>query len=195
MDKYDSIRQRYGRRIARYDLLALTIVSAIFTITHIFSLDAPPGLHAHLNRSNVLAQCTALKLPAGPSPDFHKRASSDRFVSGTRPTLIQNASIWTGAKGGTEIVEGDILLDRGIVKAVGDIPASLLGNDVEVINAGRSWLTPGLGETVFPWIIARLIRFSVDPHSHIGVFSVPVLNGVDNLQIKTRIFNLTNRRT
>jgi imidazolonepropionase-like amidohydrolase len=77
--------------------------------------------------------------------------------------------IWTGARNGTEIVYGDVLLDRGLVVAVGYIPPSLLDGvrqlsgttEIRVEDLGGAWVTPGL----------------VDLHSHLGVLSAPYLSG------------------
>ncbi|TDL29918.1 hypothetical protein BD410DRAFT_823894 [Rickenella mellea] len=108
-------------------------------------------------------RCAALKVPPGPPLDFHNRVVSDRFVQGTSPVLIRNATIWSGANNGTEIIHGDILLDQGLVKALGHIPPNLISNTpgVRVINVERAWVTPGL----------------VDLHSHVGLLSAPLLSG------------------
>ncbi len=87
------------------------------------------------------------------------------FESGTPPTLIKNATIWTGGHNGTEVIFGDLLLDGGIIKAVGDIPKQALSQYdsgfLAVIDANEAWITPGL----------------FDLHSHIGVASIPILHG------------------
>lgn len=119
------------------------------------------------NYASVLDKCRSLKLPAGPSPTFHERTISDRFVAGTSPTLIRNATIWTGESNGTEVVSGDILLDNGMIMDLGKINPSLLqayGSGIEVINARGKWVTPGI----------------VDLHSHAGDSSSPDLNGADD---------------
>ena len=97
-----------------------------------------------------------------------KRTESDRFVPGTRPVLLRNGNIWTGARNGTEIVYGDVLLDKGLVVAVGYIPQALLDGvsqsattGIRVEDLGGAWVTPGL----------------VDLHSHLGVISAPLLKG------------------
>lgn len=93
------------------------------------------------------AKCRALKFLAGPASDFYSRETSDRFQFGTRPSLIRNATIWTSAHNGTEVVSGDVFLDGGIIKAVGSVPGHLLikAPDLVVYEANGGWLTPGLG--------------------------------------------------
>ena len=99
-----------------------------------------------LNADAILSQCAALHDVPGPPSDFLVREASDRFEPGTRPTLIKNASIWTGTHNGTDVVYGDIFLDKGIVKAIGYVRDTLYANrDVDVYDAGGGWITPGLG--------------------------------------------------
>lgn len=119
-------------------------------------------------RSELRAICEKIRTPAGPPPSFSTaaRTENDRFVPGTPPVLLRNATIWTGARNGTEIVYGDVLLDRGLVVAVGYIPPSLLESvgqsSIRVEDVEGAWVTPGL----------------VDLHSHLGVFSAPTLVGM-----------------
>ena len=116
------------------------------------------GAHIHLTRpeqrksvripvhaEETIAKCRNLKLEPGPAPDFHERKESDRFVDGTKATLIKNATIWTGRINGFEIIKGDILLDKGTIKAVGHVPSSLLDglDDYMTIDAQGSWVSPG----------------------------------------------------
>lgn len=123
----------------------------------------------------------------GPPADFVKRSESDRYEEGTRSTLITNATIWTGNKEGKEtILRGEIYLEKGIIKYVGErAPAYLANNNQSVlvpynhsdtpdelwksssilrINARLAWVTPSI----------------VDMHSHLGVGSVPELEGSDD---------------
>lgn len=64
-------------------------------------------------------------------------------------------------------MNGDVLLDRGLVAAVGYILPNLLesirqANGLEIVeDVGGAWITPGL----------------VDLHSHLGVSSAPELSG------------------
>ncbi|KAH8116655.1 composite domain of metallo-dependent hydrolase [Phellopilus nigrolimitatus] len=137
------------------------------------------GAHVHLtqnsygvvripvNASQLQARCENLKLKPGPLPTFNNRTSSDRFALGSKPTLIKNATIWTGRTNGLEIIKGDILLNKGIIKAVGTVEEALLQQldyAVEIIDADGAWITPGI----------------VDLHSHLGHLSAPKLNGASD---------------
>lgn len=71
------------------------------------------------------------------------------------------------------MVYGDVLLDKGLIVAVGYIPPNLLatakargGGEVKVLDVAGKWITPGL----------------VDLHSHIGLYSSPSLNGMSLLR-------------
>lgn len=132
--------------------------------------DCHPPPHPPHRRDELRAICKSIHRPAGPPQSTCPcgRTENDRFVPGTPSVLLRNASIWTGARNGTEIVYGDVLLNRGIVAAVGYIPPSLLesiaqvqGSEMIVQDVGGAWITPGL----------------VDLHSHLGVYSAPALSG------------------
>ncbi|KAF9646963.1 hypothetical protein BDM02DRAFT_2841164 [Thelephora ganbajun] len=123
----------------------------------------------------ILDECAALKIPAGPPKDFNSRKVSDRYTPGTPSTIIYNARIWTGEKNGTEVVDGFVWLEKGIVVAVGGLEEQegvlkeLRGSRkhdslVKFVDAGGKWVTPGL----------------VDLHSHLGVMSAPVLIGAQS---------------
>jgi imidazolonepropionase-like amidohydrolase len=91
----------------------------------------------------------------GPAEQFNSRKESDRFVQETPPILIKNAKIYTGNFNMTEVVHGDILLDKGLIKAVGQVGVQFkdaLGEEIVVIDAEGAWVTPGI----------------VDMHSHLG---------------------------
>ncbi|KAL0573283.1 hypothetical protein V5O48_008666 [Marasmius crinis-equi] len=104
-------------------------------------------------------------------PDFYSRKQSDRFdaaLSPKNPIVVRNATIWTGevAKG-LEIVFGDVLLDKGIIKAVGKIGP--VKGRIDEIQANGAWVTAGL----------------VDLHSHLGDNPSPTLAGaVDGNSLK-----------
>ncbi|KAJ7833563.1 hypothetical protein B0H13DRAFT_229853 [Mycena leptocephala] len=76
----------------------------------------------------IPAQCLTIRASLEPAPDFIASRTAhgwDRFVEGTSPVLILNAKILTGARNGTEIVFGDVLLDKGVLLGVGYIPRAL----------------------------------------------------------------------
>jgi hypothetical protein len=105
--------------------------------------------HIPQNAQQILSQCSATKASPGPSASFLEREVSDRFEPGTKSTLIRNATILTGGRNGTEVIFGDLLLDKGIVKGVGEIPdfrIARLSGDLTEVDANGAWLTPGLGQ-------------------------------------------------
>lgn len=91
----------------------------------------------------IQARCRALNTKPGPPSNFYDRSVSDRFVPGTRPVLLTNATIWTGRVQGLEILKGDIYIDGGILKSIGRIDHHLLGSNVEIIDVGGAFVTPG----------------------------------------------------
>lgn len=109
------------------------------------------------NAKEILDKCAALKVPAGPPKDFNSRTVSDRFTPGTPSTIIYNARIWTGENNGTEVVDGFVWLENGIVVAVGGLEEQegvlkelrggrKHGSLIKFVDAGGKWVTPGLGE-------------------------------------------------
>ncbi|KAJ4483355.1 carbohydrate esterase family 9 protein [Lentinula aciculospora] len=138
-------------------LLLIALLSlGIFKLPH----HSPPASY----EPAILKHCRSLKQAPGPPPNFHKRKQSDRFASGTKPTLIKNAKIWTGRNNGTHILHGDILLDKGLIMGVGHFGTASYGNDLTVINAGGRWVSPGI----------------VDIHSHLGDAPSPALDGAED---------------
>ncbi|KAI0779702.1 hypothetical protein C8Q74DRAFT_1447183 [Fomes fomentarius] len=110
----------------------------------------------------ILGKCRSLQLKPGPPSDFHSRAYSDRYQPGTEALLIRNATVWTGNFNGSEVLRGDVFLDKGIIKAVRNpLGAYLSSSKVNAIDAKGAWLTPGV----------------VDLHSHLAVESSPALDG------------------
>ncbi|KAJ7253708.1 carbohydrate esterase family 9 protein [Mycena haematopus] len=137
---------------------------AVFSYTLIYLLwPNAPTETLPINSAVIIAQCRALHLTPGPPDDFRSRTQSDRFEGGTKPTLIRNATIWTGLDDGNEVIQGDILIDKGLIKKVGSVDKSTLRSytDIIVLDAAGSWVSPGI----------------VDLHSHLGVGSSPALSG------------------
>ncbi|KAL0956500.1 hypothetical protein HGRIS_002644 [Hohenbuehelia grisea] len=153
-------------------LASLSLLVVIYHNLHLPRSNTNPKLPLHATES--VARCRALKVKPGPPSDFEERTVSDRYVSGTKPYLLKNAKIWTGGENGTEVVEGDILVDKGIIMGVGhfgtDFSEEMIAKDeLEVVDVRGAWITPGI----------------VDMHSHLGDGAAPELEGaVDDNSIK-----------
>ncbi|THH28656.1 hypothetical protein EUX98_g5538 [Antrodiella citrinella] len=126
-------------------------------------LNAQTQARLSVQATTSLARCLSLSAKPGPSPSFHKRTESDRFAVGTKALLLKNAKVWTGEKNGTEVIEADILLDKGLIKGIGHVRAKTLAayQDIEVVDVKGAWVTPGI----------------VDLHSHLGDASSPATDG------------------
>lgn len=98
-----------------------------------------------IHAEETLQKCRMLHVQPGPPPDFAQRTKSDRFVGGTRATLLRNASVWTGDHDQYEILGADILLDKGIIKFIGHASEENLAEyrDLLMVDVGGSWVTPG----------------------------------------------------
>ncbi|GAA5841787.1 hypothetical protein JCM11251_004064 [Rhodosporidiobolus azoricus] len=123
--------------------------------------------HFRRQWSESVEKCEELHVLPGVPQSFWDRNASDRFASGTPPTLIRNATVWTGNNDGKEVLYNhDILLDRGLIVQLRNnihIEPDLIGY-VKIVNAHGAWLTPGI----------------VDMHSHVGVDSLPGLKASDD---------------
>ncbi|KAF8161156.1 carbohydrate esterase family 9 protein [Crassisporium funariophilum] len=145
-------------------LLVLVCLSSQLTTTTTFYSKRPQRpLHA----SAIISRCRQLELQPGPTEKFHQRSHSDRYEEGTRPVLIKHAKLWTGRKNGTEVIYGDVLLDKGIIKSIGHLSDASLtryGSKLVVLDVDGAWVTPGI----------------VDIHSHLGDASSPALSGSED---------------
>ncbi|KAI0776137.1 composite domain of metallo-dependent hydrolase [Trametes elegans] len=149
--------------------LAVVILIVVLTIQYSNISPSPPTLRdvqttesSLLTAQDILRQCAGLLDVAESPSNILGRERSDRYEPGTRPTLIKNVTLWTGARNGTEIVYGDILLDKGLVRGIGYIPEALYNDDdTDVVDAHGGWVTPGL----------------VDMNTYLGVLSAPVTTG------------------
>ncbi|RDB24983.1 Imidazolonepropionase [Hypsizygus marmoreus] len=171
MDKLSSYRRDAppGRGFPVAMLLGVTVLATVFSLSFVqMKLQAGDSESARLpiNAAQVLQKCRLLDVQPGPTADFQFRTQSDRFSEGTPPTLLRNATIWTGHVSGHEVVKGDLLLDKGLIKAVGEIDQGALNaySDLVEIDVAGAWVSPGI----------------VDLHSHIGVDSSPALNGASD---------------
>jgi imidazolonepropionase-like amidohydrolase len=153
-------------------IIALVYIILFHSSTFISSALSQSNPQEFVRRSQILSKCAYIHAKPGPPPDFHTRTQSDRLADSedTTPVLVRNATIWTAANDGHEIFTGDLLMHRGLIKAIGDIPLSLIrqvelkNGKLEVIEAHGAWVTPGI----------------VDLHSHIGVGSAPELKGASD---------------
>ncbi|KAK2466065.1 hypothetical protein APHAL10511_001707 [Amanita phalloides] len=138
-------------------VLALHFSTALTTTAYYQSNIAPS------NAEEILEKCRSITTPSGKPVDFKKREKSDRYEPGTNATWIRNARILTGENNGSVVINGDLFLHDGIVKAIGKVPWHLPDNtpNVTVMDVEGAWITPGL----------------IDIHSHIGILPAPVTNG------------------
>ncbi|KAJ6572076.1 carbohydrate esterase family 9 protein [Mycena capillaripes] len=150
------------KRVKSLQLAFILLAAFSYSLTYLLW----PRSHSEtvpINAQAIVAQCEALHLTPGPPDNFHSRTQSDRFEKGTKPTLIRNATIWTGLDDGNEVIHGDILIDKGLIKKVGTVDLRSYAN-AEVLDAAGAWVSPGI----------------VDLHSHLGVDSAPALNGASD---------------
>ena len=110
-----------------------------------YTLVAKDSVTLPIHAKETLQKCNMLHVQPGPPPDFARRTQSDRFVDGTRTTLLKNASVWTGGPLQYEILGADILLDKGIIKFVGHASEENLAlyEDLLTVDVNGSWVTPG----------------------------------------------------
>jgi hypothetical protein len=137
-------RRRLSTFLARF--LALCFI-AILSLTSVSRLSTPDRTVAHIpfHAAEIQATCRALTIKPGAPHNFYDRKVSDRFVEGTRPILIKNATIWTGHLQRPDILQGDIFIDGGILKSVGRIDNASISDNVQIIDAQGAFVTPGSG--------------------------------------------------
>ena len=169
LPSYDSVvRQWYHRRRYRRWIRVCVIVGFFF-FTYYFTyyskyVSKSPN---RLSISKLQAQhasCAALRQvpvdPVGP------RLLNKRWINGTRPLLIKNATVWTGEPSpgtsdkdarlgiGYNWVTSDVLVDHGLIVKVGPtIDGTELPEDCVIYDARGRQLTAGI----------------VDMHSHAGL--------------------------
>ncbi|KAF8893820.1 hypothetical protein BD779DRAFT_1435509 [Infundibulicybe gibba] len=161
------------RRNQRFKVLLVGILGVVATSASLWSFNAPTGWGSYrisnvpIHAEETLRVCRQLNISPAPPDNFHLRTHSDRFAPGTPPVLLKNVTIWTGRFNGLEMIGGDLLLDNGLIKAVGAINTSALsayGNSLEIVDGNGAWVSPGI----------------VDIHSHLGVDSSPALDGASD---------------
>ena len=145
----------YHRQKGKSLLAAVLLTLVSLAVLNAYLSDCQDSDNIPFNAEEIIHKCKALHVLPAPPHDFHHRSQSDRFVHGTPTTLFINASIWTGDDSGHEVITGDLLLNGGIIKAIGVIEDATLAEyeDVEVIDAEGAWITPGC-------VVPSLIIFS-----------------------------------
>lgn len=150
MDKlpsYQWVERPQVRKNRLTRVVTLCGVAAVVWIwsTSRYSLMAKDSVKLPIHAEETLQKCSMLHVQPGPPPDFARRTQSDRFVDGTRATLLRNASVWTGDSLQYEIQGADILLDKGIIKFVGHASEEDLAvyDDLLTVDVSGSWVTPG----------------------------------------------------
>ncbi|KAK1230023.1 hypothetical protein PQX77_006906 [Marasmius sp. AFHP31] len=163
---HNAMAARQRRRPRSLALLSPLIVFAVLSYFSAFSWNDEPEQHLTRlprNAQQVIDKCAHLNTLPSPPKDFYNRTQSDRFdasLAPKHPVVVRNATILTGEVAeGLEIVFGDVLLDKGIIKAVGKI--GKVDGEVEEIQAHGAWVTAGI----------------VDLHSHMGDDASPELSG------------------
>lgn len=137
--------QVHRNRSARVLILCgAAVVGWLWSVSR-YTFVAKDSVRLPFHAEETLQKCSMLHAQPGPPPDFAQRTQSDRFVDGTRPTLLKNASVWTGDSFQYEIHGADILLDKGIIKFLGKASEEILANygDLLTVDVGGSWVTPG----------------------------------------------------
>lgn len=146
-------RRPRSARLVLFKLPILVSLACFLVILYGFAFGQGIDFWQAYTRDNIspqnaaaLAQCRALHLKPGPPKGFDKRTESDRYVVGTKAYLLKNAKIWTGEKNGTEVVHADILLDKGIIKGIGQTARNIYSaykEDIITIDVKNAWVTPG----------------------------------------------------
>jgi len=167
--------RRRKRRVFR--LVAATALSYFAYSAYKISANTekPVSLLSATRLQEDFATCAALeRVPEALSSG---REYNKRYVNGTKPVLIQNATVWTGepAHGTSEEdarqgkgyawIQSDVFIEHGLIKKVASsISLSDLPSDVETFNAHGRQVTAGI----------------VDMHSHAGLGSLGGLQGDEN---------------
>ena len=115
------------------------------------------------------AVLVSAELPVAQQPAAPQQSGASAFANAyastyepfpSRPTIIRNATILTGA--GPAIERGSVLLQNGKIVAVGqnvNAPADVLS-----VDASGKWVTPGI----------------IDTHSHLGVYPAPAIQATQD---------------
>jgi imidazolonepropionase-like amidohydrolase len=112
-------------------------------------------------RSLRIASATAALVLAACHHDSPPAASTSAPFASTYvaasapPTLIHGGTVLTGT--GARIDNADVLIENGVIKAVGGNLGATAAAGARTIDATGKWITPGI----------------IDVHSHLGVYASP----------------------
>ncbi|KAJ7743725.1 hypothetical protein DFH07DRAFT_979515 [Mycena maculata] len=121
----------------------------------------------------------ALHLTPGPPDDFYARTQSDRFVEGTKATLIRNASIWTWLDEGNEVVLGDYSSTRTSFSSIVDLHSHIgVGSSPSLSGARDSNSRAGL---VLPWM--RSLDGLNTLNTHDDAYQLSIAGGVTTVNV------------
>ena len=161
------IKRRRRTRLARFVALAFAAYLATGVYRIASNTAKPKSLLSITELNHDYATCA--KLRRVPTEDHESRVVNKRWVNGTKPLLIRNATVWTGepTAGSTEEearsgkaytwITSDIYVDLGLIQKIApNISGGDLPQDTEVFEAHGRQLTAGI----------------VDMHSHAGLGSV-----------------------
>ncbi|KAF1978817.1 hypothetical protein BU23DRAFT_524354 [Bimuria novae-zelandiae CBS 107.79] len=157
-------RRRRGVRVVATACLAYLAYSAYSIASN---TQRPSSILSVERLQEDYAVCAALRRK--PTEASEPRGYNKRWINGTKPLLIRNATIWTGepatgtseeetrAGKGWSWVSGDVFVDKGlIVQIQPSIQSASLPSDTDIFEANGRLLTAGI----------------VDMHSHAGLSSV-----------------------
>jgi imidazolonepropionase-like amidohydrolase len=167
--------RRRRRRVFR--LVAATCLSYFAYSAYKISANTekPVSLLSAARLQEDFATCAELqRVPEALSSG---REYNKRYVKGTKPVLIQNATVWTGEPvhgtsaedarqgKGYSWIQSDVFIEHGLIKRVASsISLADLPSDIETFNAHGRQVTAGI----------------VDMHSHAGLGSLGGLQGDEN---------------
>lgn len=152
MDKTPVLHGYVGRRSRIPFFVKLLALSSLASLSFFgYTLCYFPGWNrgsrVPLHAAEIQGRCRSLNTKPGPPPDFGDRTVSDRSVEGTKHVWIRNATIWTGRVQGLEVIQGDVFLMNGMIKAVGHVNLQSMGlsdyDEVEMLDAHGAYVTPG----------------------------------------------------
>lgn len=134
-----------------FTVLSILVLTLSSSVPFLFPVPnhSLPFSRVPIDVNHILNKCSNLNTTPSPPPGFYSRARSDRYVPGTKPLLIRNATIWTGRMDGLEVVGGDVLLEGGIIKKVGRVNETAIneisgeGVKYNTVNVEGAWVTPG----------------------------------------------------